>query len=31
MLLQGGVTTNLEEGGTANCVAFPTVGTAFVP
>ena len=30
MLLQGGVTTNLEDGGTANCVAFPTVGTAFV-
>lgn len=30
MVLQGGVTTNLEEGGTANCVAFPTVGTAFV-
>ncbi|OAH64013.1 hypothetical protein AYJ66_08925 [Dietzia cinnamea] len=31
MLLQGGVTTNLENGGTSNCVAFPTVGTAFVP
>ena len=31
MLLQGGVTTNLEDGGTANCVPFPTVGTAFVP
>ena len=30
MLLQGGVTTNLEDGGTSNCVAFPTVGTAFV-
>lgn len=31
MLLQGGVTTELAEGGTSNCVAFPTVGTAFVP
>lgn len=30
MLLQGGVTTNLEDGGTANCVPFPTVGTAHV-
>lgn len=31
MLLQGGVTTDLVDGGTANCVALPTVGTAFVP
>ncbi len=30
MLLQGGVTTNLENEGTADCVAVPTVGTAFV-
>lgn len=30
MVLQGGVTTKLENGGTANCVPFPTVGTAFV-
>lgn len=30
MMLQGGVTTDLEDGGTANCVPFPTVGTAFV-
>lgn len=30
MLLQGGVTTNLEGGGTSNCVAIPTVGTAQV-
>lgn len=30
MLLQGGVTTNLEDGGTSNCVALPTVGSAFV-
>ena len=30
MLLQGGITTNLEDGGTANCVPFPTVGTAHV-
>lgn len=30
MLLRGGVTTNLPEGGTANCVPFPTVGTAQV-
>jgi hypothetical protein len=31
MLLQGGVTTKLTNGGTSNCVAFPTVGTALVP
>lgn len=30
MLMQGGVTTNIEGGTTANCVALPTVGTAFV-
>ncbi len=30
MLLQGGVTTVLEDGGTSNCVALPTVGTALV-
>ena len=30
MVLQGGVTTVLENGGTANCVPFPTVGSAFV-
>jgi len=30
MVLQGGVTTELENGGTANCVPFPTVGSAFV-
>jgi len=30
MLLQGGVTTNLENEGAADCVAVPTVGTAFV-
>lgn len=30
MVLQGGVTTNLEGGGTVNCVPFPTVGSAFV-
>lgn len=31
MLMRGGVTTDLEDGGTANCVALPTVGTAQVP
>lgn len=31
MLLQGGVTTTLADGGTANCVSLPLVGTAFVP
>src|SRR5699024_841520 len=30
MLLQGGVTTTIENEGTADCVAVPTVGTAFV-
>lgn len=31
MLLQGGVTTTLDGGGTSNCVPLPTVGSAFVP
>ena len=31
MLLQGGVTTNLPDGGTSNCISLPLVGTAFVP
>lgn len=30
MLLRGGVTTNLPDGGTADCIALPTVGTATV-
>ncbi|MET3860340.1 hypothetical protein ABIE38_001250 [Dietzia sp. 2505] len=31
MLLQGGVTTTLADGGTSNCVSLPLVGSAFVP
>ena len=31
MMLQGGVTTDIDEGRTANCVALPTVGSVTVP